>query len=316
MIDRYSKDHHIGDQPIRVLTNSTLHKFENTNPEFLNLSLEIIERLDLQKGITYYVNNEPVFKQIDGYYQTPYAYSDKIVIHETFSSYVWCVTYAILTLYEESFSKPVNNYFSGYERFKIHAHRITNAIDILDYAKYILVDFKEWDKNRLPNPELYPEEEQEWIEKINGVYVYTMNFILCHEFVHIEKEHIKQRSNDFSLSKFLEREADARSIELILSGLNAETRATGYAGMLVGMCSLIFFSPEITGGDSHPDTDIRIDDLMTKLNPSEDSALWGIACVAFKQWEIQFGKKFNWPKSVNSPKEMYYIIKKEIEMTK
>jgi predicted metal-dependent peptidase len=45
----------------------------------------------------------------------------------------------------------------------------------------------------MPNPEEYSTDDVFFIERANGLFVYAMNFILCHEFAHIELNHLERK---------------------------------------------------------------------------------------------------------------------------
>jgi hypothetical protein len=51
---------HEGTQPVRVLQHNMVAAFENTNRDFLSLTLDIMQRNGLKPGIGYQIENESV----------------------------------------------------------------------------------------------------------------------------------------------------------------------------------------------------------------------------------------------------------------
>src|ERR1700739_912100 len=134
MINKLS-ELHAGTQPIRVLQFNIAHHFETTNPEFLDLAKKTISKQGLQPGIGYYISEEPIEFLIDGHIQTPYVDPNKkIYIHETFLSYVWCISYSLYVLYDEAIVKLNNNQLAGTKINDINQSLVTAAEDLFKYA--------------------------------------------------------------------------------------------------------------------------------------------------------------------------------------
>ena len=316
MINKLSQ-YHEGTQPIRVLQHNIVKQFEDTTPDFIQLTLDTIIDKGLKMGIGYFINEFPIDYKINGHSsQTPYVDgAKKIHIHETFASYVWCIAYSLVVLYDEAVAKPSQNLFLGEERNKIDTHKIAKAQDVFNYGISLIKIFTPWDKENLPNPEYYHEDDEFYIIRVNSIFVYALNFILCHEFIHVEREHIDKLivGTASSLDKLeFEKEADKKAIELILSGVSEERRISANAGILVGLCSLLYFKNE-TLSRTHPDTDKRIDNLPNYIKPNNDDPIWGIASLAYRLWDNQFTKSLSYPKQVEDFKEMYEWIKALVE---
>ncbi|MFN8271963.1 MAG: phage exclusion protein Lit family protein [Chitinophagaceae bacterium] len=308
---------HVGTQPIRVLQHNIIFHFENANSTFLKVMIDSIFEKGLKLGIGYYINEEPICFKIDGHIQTPFVDSDKkIHIHETFASYVWCISYSLFVLYDEAVAKPSQNLFLNKEKNIIDYSRIEKTQELFNYGISLIKFFTVWDKDYLPNPEDYYKHDEFFVHRSNSIFVYAMTFILCHEYAHVEKEHIDKKINgktSLADSIRFEKEADARAIELMLSGATNETQKSISAGILIGLCCLLFFKKE-TSNNSHPDTDERIHSFLITLDAKADDPIWGMAALAFKLWDNQFSKYYSWPKAVKDFKEMYLFIKNEVAM--
>lgn len=280
-----------GTQPVRVLQNFITAKFENTNASFFESTQKAINDLGLDPGIAFHLNKFPIIQKVDGHIQTPYVKNNKIHLHETFLSYVWCICYSLISMYDlvDDFNKGSTSKDT----------KITEAINVFNYGVYLIKDFIEWDKEELPNPELYPPENKVTIDRTNIIFLYAINFILCHEFAHIEYKHTHSEPE-------IEKEADRRAIELMLQGRNSKTKGELNGGMLAGLCCLLFFSEStISHGKSHPDVDDRINDLLELLDPDPTDFIWGLAYLAYRFWDYKFSKSYPWPDHYNSPKELY-----------
>jgi len=319
MINRLSTLH-AGTQPIRVLQYNITYHFETTNPEFIELTKQTIARQGLQAGMAYHINDFPIDYVVDGHKQTPFVDANKkIHIHETFLSYVWCGAYSLFVLYDEAVAKPSQNQFAGKKIKEIDGALIDQTQELFNYAISLIKVFSSWDKTYFPNPEIYEDKNEFFIERANGVFVHAVNFILCHEFAHVEKEHFEQHKNLLNTNGHIlqfEKEADKRAIELVMRGATDETRVTVNLGILVGLCCLLFFRRETTGGETHPDTDDRINGFLTELNLDPSDRMWGIAALAFKLWDNQFSKNFHWPKHVQDFKELYEYIREQVKTEK
>lgn len=313
-INTFSKNHE-GCQPIRVLQHNIISQFEKATPTFLELTKTVIKEKGLQAGIGYQISTKGIKEKVNGHHQTPYVNEfGKIVIHETFLSYVWCVCYSMLVLSEEAIAKPSMNKILGTNHL-IDKDKIEKATELFDYAKSLIVMYDEWDKDLLPNPEDYSKEDDFYIVRANGLFVSATNFILCHEFAHVEFEHTSKKkegkNSKEDILKF-EKEADARAMELILLGVTSGTRLTIELGTLIGLSSLLFFDSE-SKESTHPATDDRIHKLIEKINPPTSAPHWSIACLAFQLWDNQFNKSLPLPKKVNDYKELYEHMRSEIK---
>lgn len=317
-INRLSS-YHAGNQPIRVLQYNVTFQFETTNPTFLELTKTVIKDNGLQAGIGYYINDLAILEKVDGHCQTPFVnQSGKIHVHETFLSYVWCVCYSMLVLYEEAIAKVSQNQVTNTLIHEIDNAKIDKTQELFSYAKSIIVTFSQWDKNNLPNPEQYSSEDVFFIERANGLFLYAMNFILCHEFSHIELRHIerkKQGQNSTNDVLKFEKEADSRAMDLVLNGITDRTKLSTEIGILMGLCCMLFFKQK-SETTTHPATDNRIHKLIEKVNASNTDPHWGFAVLAFKLWDDQFVKNFNWPKEVYDLKGLYELIRTEIQKEK
>jgi len=312
----YLSQNHQGIQPIRVLQYNLTTAFEKTNPSFLQEVMRVINSAGLQSGINYYVFEESIwFSNTQFRSQTPHVdLVKKIALHETFLSYMWIICYSVWILYDETVAKPIQKLQQGENAPVIDFEAATSADLLLTYGRSLFDFYTEWNKETLPNPEKYSTGEAFYIERTNSLFLFAINFILCHEYAHVEKGHIDSLSSaTIDDRKRFELEADARAIELVLKGRDGLNDTSIELGTLMGLGALLFFKKSTSGGLVHPDTDTRIKTYLETLQPPNTSPLWGIASLFFKLWDNQFKLQFTWPKAIFDFKELFYETLKQIE---
>ncbi len=313
-INHYKKEIHSGTQPVRVIHHMILFMFQNTNKEFFKVLLEEIEKQKVNKELKLIHGEEPISVG-NGTYRTPRinAETRTIELHETFLSYLWSCTYSIFILYVETVGFPRCNKENGRVTHPISKDNIESANLLFEYAKYLIVDFKDWDKEKLPNPEIYLAEKRDFIEQTNCFYTEAVKFILCHEFTHLTL-HVGQINEATIDSHFLEfeMEADNNAIELMKKGIlfNAHQLAIEN-GIIIGLLSMFFFSAK-TEGIRHPNAEDRLTNALEKLELKNNPFAWGLACIGLKLWDEQFNHHFEWNDEL-SHRDLYYDIIMQIK---
>jgi hypothetical protein len=148
----------------------------------------------------------------------------------------------------------------------------------------------------------------------------AFNFVICHELSHVSLGHNDnpfsgiQESKEVTLQ--LEIDADKGAIEIILKGIATEkTVRDRITGLIVGLCSLLFFTSDLNGND-HPDPDDRLTVALKSLNLPEDDYNWGIAAMGFQLWADEKGLSLTIPTEVETYKEWFSHINEEIKRIK
>jgi hypothetical protein len=300
-----------GTQPIRVLQDYIPFTFENANLDILNLTNHLVDNIKFNPGLQYHINELPIRAAVNGSDQTPYATDgNEIHIHETFLSYVWCISYSLVTLYNTA--HPSNQQPFSEEELEERCKLIDS---VFSYGTSLIDTFSVWDKEKLPNPETYEKKHEADIYNANTVFLFATCFILYHEFSHVEREHFAKMDSGQNTSGHIlefEKEADAKAIKLMLSGATERTREAVDIGVLVGLCCILHLSYQVTGGEEHPDTDDRIHNFLEQLQTTPSDGVWGIAYVAYKLWSRQFSKNYLDLDGAKSSKEKYYYIRQQV----
>jgi len=279
-----------GEQPIRVF-------YRYYNNIFLNIRNELSAK--------YFLSN---LSRISFYFKTelceaksPYCSSFSIQIQDTFLSFLWNYCYGLL----------IKTPSGGKELTDIERKE---ADELFKYALHLLREYKEWDKQSLPNPELHGKDEKQLIGKSNMSFLIAINFIIYHEFAHIvlghideiNKCHYESRVLSFERSINMEKEADRFAIDKIIESDQFDEYS--YVGVLSALCALTFTSPKFSGGKDHPDPDRRIIDFLERLNHEEDHPFWGMASWALMEWQINFKSIFGFPSEFKNQKQYFYDL--------
>lgn len=112
-----------------------------------------------------------------------------------------------------------------------------------------------------------------------------------------------------------EKEADQMAIELMLKGETAENKTTLRLGILVALSSLLYLSKE-TVSPTHPHTGDRIHNFLLQLEPEDTDPIWGLASLGYLLWDNQFNKCFDYLQNISNYKQMYFDIKRQVELKK
>jgi len=312
LINHYNPEIHQGTQPVRVIHHMLLFMFQNTHSNFIFELSEQVNNKKVDNELNLIIGEDAI---ISSKKNTPRITSTdrKIEIHETFLSYLWCITYSIYVLYLETIDFPRINKKDGKNTYPINEENINKARELFDYGKSLIISYSVWNKENLPNPEIYFAEKRDYIEQTNCYYTEAVKFILCHEYTHA-KLHIDQLSSNLNNSHFLEfeKEADNNAIDMLLQG---KFRINSHAieiGIIIGLLSMFYFAPS-TKGTKHPNSEDRLSNALERLNVEEDNHVWGIACLGLKLWAVQFNLSFDWGSNFSSYKELYYEIINQIK---
>jgi hypothetical protein len=307
------KDHHLGTQPIRVVHNMLTYMFATTYPAFKEKLQEMVDTGKLNPEINMTFAEEGIVTE--GKINSPRVSSDtrQISLHETFLSYLWCVSYTIYILYSEKVDFPRINKQVGYAKYRVSEEEIAKAKSLFDYGKSLIVYFSPWDKDELPNPEIYLAEKRNYIEQSNMCYTEAAKFILAHELTHLER-HIDQLDSETPDSHYLafEQEADKLAIEHVLKGIPTMGYIAASTGIVIGLLSMLFFSATTTD-KRHPNTEDRLSAALEQMKLSDNDSAWGMACIGLELWEEQFNLQFEWLENPDSPKAQYYNLIQQIK---
>jgi len=256
-----------GDQPIRVLKDNLSHTFVE----------KLIGKNEFQKSkdqglltgrINYIRAKEGISERIYGRAQTPYVDAKGIIyIHETFMSYLWCISYVLMVHFEELVHTHIHNQHFPNQKKLPNYGIVEKSFELLQYTKGLIVHFEAWSED-LPNPEKYNAEDQFYVERTNSLYGYAMGWILCHEYAHIVLNHFSQAGKT-QLQKEKEADEYANNCILKMNNVTEQEKQSARVGSVAGLCSLLFFQ-EASKTLTHPAPHLRVKTILDQYNLGED----------------------------------------------
>ncbi|WP_275074904.1 phage exclusion protein Lit family protein [Providencia rettgeri] len=302
-INHYNISHR-GYLPVRVLQHNIISQFENTSADFLERTQKTIALKWLSKEIAYVINKSSTEGEM---LKGPFVSIDnkEINIQETFLAYLWCVTYSLFIYTDLIIEQKVN----------LDSKRKTLAIKSLEYALSLIEKYSDWNKGDLPNPECYLAEDAGDIEKTNELFLYGLNFIICHEFSHVDLDHCCKFETDGFLSdlekKEFELSADENAINLLRNGIYPNNETATKIGVAIALSSLLFFNSKVSR-KIHPDSDTRIINALEKLEVDDNEQSWIVACAAINLWANINKISLEWDEK-SSFKELINFLSVQLE---
>ncbi|WP_195579104.1 phage exclusion protein Lit family protein [Bacteroides intestinalis] len=284
--------------PIYNLANQIVARFENTNSDFYKLAKKLIAQGTIQRGIQWDRSNTSM--------KSPHIYKGSIYVQEIFLCHLWIICYYGLVIYEEAIAKHYANTYEG-GSYIINKELISRCEDFLEYTISLYYGYVEWDIDKFPSPIHSDISGKDYHLKANQLFLYAINYILCHEFAHAELGHTGEGKPE------KENEADKRAYELMLDGCNGDNNMGIKMGILMALCSLLMITPSPCKNGTHPVVYNRIKTYLEFLNPEETSQLWSVACLFLGVWSMRYNKDYLFPDEVSTHKEMFYKVIDEIE---
>jgi|ERR1043165_3035399 hypothetical protein len=314
-INNYKPEYNLGTQPVRVLHQMVVLMFQATNQKFLNEIAELLKVGKLHNELAILYEEAPIIPGNGKPSNTPRVdvATKAIQLHETFLSYMWCIAYAIFVQYIEKIDKPRLNKENGKITHPVLAEEIDKAKEVFEYGTSLIRHFTPWNKEHLPNPEIYEAASRDYPEQTTLYYTEAIKFILSHELAHI-KLHIDKIQNSTPESHFVEyeMEADNYAIQAVKAGINFFNRIAVENGVIISILSMLFFRAATTG-KKHPSVEDRLTNALEQLAPKDNHEAWGFACIGLQMWEEQFGLNLTWDDSLPTYKDKYYHIVKQIK---
>jgi hypothetical protein len=286
-----------------------VHQFENANPGFLTKLRRLIATDGLQPGISYLISESPIIRPDGTGCDVPCVCSadKKVELPETFLSFMWGITYALVVIFSEASLKP--ELACRGLRVERNPRLLDGATRLLTYATSLVRAYSIWDINTLPNPEFYDETSDPYIERANGAFVSAVVFILCHEIGHVDRGHCTLDNLRVYVSRLdaimQEEEVDAYAIDTVVrSPSGGRLQPPEATGIISGLASLLMLSRTVRQ-DRHPYTDQRLIDGVRRLRLPDEDSLWGLGVASIKLWDSHYGCGLAWPQQADSYKQLF-----------
>ena len=135
-----------------------------------------------------------------------------------------------------------------------------------------------------------PQAFKKEIGNANGIYVGGMCFIMAHEFAHNFLGHTHYPDNK-ELCVDDEMAADDMAIGYLSEEFDGEWGWTYKIGIADVLCALLLMGQDTISSDgAHPHMDVRIANIMGKLNLPHEDILWGYVGCAIRLWLLVYGE--------------------------
>ena len=277
----FSQSSHPGQFPIRVLCHNLPQTIVTHRPEKKEFLESIIKEGKLNPAISYKITNEFGMINVDGD-------SKQIEINEQFLAFLWSFIYSTFVIVEEGVQTKILTSGSNLWDGKIDNSRpiVTRAQALYVWSKSLPKTFSDYPMH-LPNPEIfYSSEEQFYINKVNGIYLKTVTYLINHEIAHLVNEHIDtlrplniKVKNHIVLSevetttyKMIEGEADQYARETMVDTNDDENlKLINGISIVLAHCASLFAikHPRFLTETLHPDIDNRLFSSINFLNFQE-----------------------------------------------
>lgn len=226
----------------------------------------------------------------------------KITLHDTFLSFLWAYIYSIIAT-------------SPMEGKEITTKDNNNARELRKYAQSLMKEYSNWDKELMPNPELFEKDENRLIGVSNNIFLLSVRFILMHEFAHIFLGHLdvpfaKQTLDNI---KKMEVDADNVAIEWTLQTLGIEDEFSGKLSLITALNSLSYSPNKFSNSNSHPSPEDRIELCLQRLNLDDKNYIWGYAIWSIMEWQTNhefFYLPIKYKKGDSYKKHFYDMLSK------
>jgi hypothetical protein len=256
-------DEQPGDQPIRVFYNYILADFLEIKESLSKMRPDLnIEKVRLE----FLTENIKVMG--------PSTNGSKITLHDTFLSFLWGYVYGII----------VTTPFGGKE---VTMEENNTARELRKYAHALMNDYSSWDKEKMPNPELFGKDEKRFIGVTNAVFTLGVRFIIFHEFAHIFLRHpyVSSHLRTSENLKSMEMDADNVAIDWTIQTFTDEEGFTGKLALITALNSLSFSPNKFSDSITHPAPEDRITNCLERLKLEWLDFIWGYALWSLMEWQ-------------------------------
>lgn len=269
------------ESPIRYLYPYITGRFENTHADFAEYVQQMIKERKIDSKIS--------FKDTD-VFDSPKTVFGKIILNEPFMCSVWSFCYYYYVMHEEY---VVPYYNEGKENKNII---LDQAESLYKWGKSLQGSFSQWPQEK-PIPQQH--DNNPTINIVNQIFLYAMDFVMCHEFAHIDKAPQQGTLIEQEL------EADDVAFDLLLKGRNGTNDITIYLGIIMALAALLILNPKTENSKSHPDSLSRLNAFVKKINLPETHSLWCILTIIIHDWNMRYNLDFNFPKESDTFKSRY-----------
>ena len=245
-----------------------------------------VETNDLSSGILFEeerdrIRNVAEIREVDEKYQITFSL--------TFGQFMWSVGLYLSTYFDNIVQIPMMNLTgTNVNGYKTNMESVRFAEDTFARARQLMFRVVPNAYTQIPNicdPQAFKNE----IGKANAIYIGGMCFIMAHEFSHNFLGHTHYPENQ-EVTIEDEMNADESALSFIATVFSGEFGLTYKVGIANVLCALLLMGQDTISSDGvHPHMDVRIANIMNKLELSHEDMLWGYVGCAIRMWLLVYG---------------------------
>lgn len=243
---------------LEILGNNIIHRFE----ELYGKRNCILERKYKRVGAN-------INCIMCGKIFPPYAKDREIFLHKDYVSFLWGFIYGSWVQYEEWIVKEeLNQLGENHHQNPLvikHAQKVLELT--LENKKYLYT-------NELPYPNIRSkiEIENDYMAKVNAIFLDALCLILFHEVYHIKSKHYEHWKEYSNAKKILcEKDCDMYALKTVFKNfvpLNECQFNTTMMSTLHAFAAMLFLldDPLQIIQEDHPDLDVRLSNIIESLD--------------------------------------------------
>lgn len=281
--------------PIYVLLDDVLKQFEALCNKY---QLQDSINNGLSQKIKLYLSDSTIdeIAHVEVHYNDLNEQKFEIGLYDNYCQFIWSLAYASLIVMDEELIKPLREDDPNEDHKKIAFEVLIKAFELFDKTKEI----SKSSFYNLSNP--IDDKFDEYVKASNVIFSTALSFILLHEFMHVYNGDV----HNHYPNKDEELAADLCAYFSMIERDVLDKRNIAF-GCIIALLSLFFADNTLSGGETHPDSDDRlfeiIELLCESLGPEDLEYCSAYTVTLIKIWYWNSGaeiKDFPDPKSFQS----------------
>lgn len=271
--------------PVQALNLQVIETALSINNLHKSMYIDVYTN-DLSNGILFEeerdrIRNVAEIKEVNGKHQITFSL--------TFCQFMWSVGLYLSTYFDNIVQIPIMNLTgTNVNGYKTNMESVRFAEDTFARARQLMFRVVPNAYTQIPNicdPQAFKNE----IGKANAIYIGGMCFIMAHEFSHNFLGHTHYPENQ-EVTIEDEMNADESALSFIATEFSGEFGLTYKVGIANVLCALLLMGQDTISSDGvHPHMDVRIANIMNKLELSHEDMLWGYVGCAIRMWLLVYG---------------------------
>lgn len=271
--------------PVQALNQQVIEKALSIEKMYESMYIDVYTN-DLSNGILFEeerdrIHNVAEIREVDGKHQITFSL--------TFCQFMWSVGLYLSTYFDNIVQIPMMNLTgTNVNGYKTNMESVRFAEDTFARARQLMFRVVPNAYTQIPNicdPQAFKNE----IGKANAIYIGGMCFVMAHEFSHNFLGHTHYPENQ-EVTIEDEMNADESALSFIATEFSGEFGLTYKVGIANVLCALLLMGQDTISSDGvHPHMDVRIANIMNKLELSHEDMLWGYVGCAIRMWLLVYG---------------------------